>query len=114
MHKWCEDANWREEAATTCSIRIDEAIAERPHLHPGVTKEHIEMRVLCNEVLELCPGLDMFAVAVDIKQSFYYSIIEELLDRVERHQIPLGFYEKVEFIHYHSSRKWIWSLCSLF
>jgi hypothetical protein len=79
MCKCCKDADWREHAVKTCSLKIWDAITRHPDFvnQSNKTKE-IEHMLSCSKC-KVSPINGIFGLSVNLNKSFYYSLIEHLL-----------------------------------
>jgi hypothetical protein len=95
MCKCCEDANWREHAVKTCSLKIWDAMARHPDFvnQSDKTKE-IEL-MLSSSKCKVSPINGILALPANLNKSFYYSLIEHLLHELQHHHQSLmkGFHE---------------------
>jgi len=98
MHKCCEDADWREHAVKTCSLKIWDAIARHPDFVIQSNKAEEIERMLSGSKCKVSPINDIFALPANLNKSIYYSLIEHLLRQLKRHHQELTCYEKIELV----------------
>jgi hypothetical protein len=79
MRKCCEDADWREHAVKTCSLKIRDAIARHPDFVNQFDKTKEIERMLSGSKRKVSPINDIFALPANLNKSIYYSLIEHLL-----------------------------------
>jgi hypothetical protein len=73
MCKCCEDANWREHAVKTCSLKIWDAIARHPDFVIQSNKAEEIERMLSGSKCKVSPINDIFALPANLNKSIYYS-----------------------------------------
>ena len=65
MRKCCEDANWREHAVKTCSLKIRDAIARHPDFDNQFDKTEDIERMLSGSKCKVSPINAIFAAYVN-------------------------------------------------
>jgi hypothetical protein len=79
MRKCCKDANWREHAVKTCSLRIRDAIAIHPDFVDMSNKSKEIQHLLSGTQRKVSPNKGIYALPANLKKSFYYLLIKHLL-----------------------------------
>jgi hypothetical protein len=71
MHKCCEDANWREHAVKTCSLKIRGAIAIHPDFVDKSDKsKEIEHMLSGSQCKKVAPSKGIFTLPANYNKSF--------------------------------------------
>jgi hypothetical protein len=73
MRKCCEDADWREHAVKTCSLKIWDAITRHPDFVIQSNKAEEIERMLSGSKCKISPINNIFALPANLNKSIYYS-----------------------------------------
>jgi hypothetical protein len=95
MCKCCKDADWREKAVKTCSVKIQDKSALHPDFVDKSDKSEYINCLLSGTWCKVSPDKGTYALPAN--RSFYYSVIKNLLRQVENHHLELTCYKKIEF-----------------
>jgi hypothetical protein len=79
MRKCCKDANWRENAVKTCSLKIWDAITIYPDFVDKSNKSKEIECLLSSSQHKVSPSNGVFALHANLNKSFHYSLIKHLL-----------------------------------
>jgi hypothetical protein len=98
MRQCCKNADWREHAVKTCSLKIRDAITIYPDFVDKSDKSKEIKHMLSGSQCTVSPSKGIFVLHANYNKSFCYSLIEHLLRPVECHHLELTCYEKSKFI----------------
>jgi hypothetical protein len=98
MCKCCKDADWREHAVKTCSLKIQDAITRHPDFVNQSNKTKEIKHMLSGSKRKVSPINGIFVLPANLNKSLYYSLIEHLLCCLQCHHQELTCYEKIKFV----------------